>query len=149
MLVPVSTRVALPLALCRGGSSGVWSAAPLAVACPPSMAAVYSVISLEVCLAGHPSCLQVAARGSRRRVRIGGAPAGRHEDVERVVPWVCLPGDGPRSVTRFGVSGVVVRASDSAWALGGLWVDASPDIASPAVHLSLRCAGAVDEALPV
>ena len=29
---------------------------------------------------------------------------------------VCLSGDGPRSVARLGVTGVVARASEPAWA---------------------------------
>ena len=61
---------------------------------------------------------------------------------------VCPPGDGPRSVARLGVSGVVARLSDSEWASGGPWVGATPDVASPGVPMSLRCAGAVVGAAP-
>ena len=61
---------------------------------------------------------------------------------------VCPPGDVPLSAAGLGMSGVVARALDSACAGGGPRVGASPDAASPGAPASLRCAGAVDGAVP-
>ena len=61
---------------------------------------------------------------------------------------VCPPGDGPRSVARLGVSGVVARMSNSARARVGPWVGASRDVTFAGVPVSLRFAGAVDGAAP-
>ena len=61
---------------------------------------------------------------------------------------VCPPGDGPRLVACLDVSGVVARIWDSVWGSGGPWVRGSPDVASPGVPVSLRCAWDLDGAVP-
>ena len=148
------------------GRFNVWSAAALVVLPVTRGGPVFSsrpqngVIALEVCLTGHrggfprgPPCrpcmvalwLRVAVRGSRRLVRLGGAPAGLNEGVERV--FLAAGSDGP-PVARWGVSGVVALASGCAWVYGGPWVGASPDVVSPGVPVSLCRSGAVDGAVP-
>ena len=83
------------------------------------------VIALEVRLAGHAegsapcmvaSWLWVAARGSWRWVRLGSALARLHEGVERVFVAGVSAAQRPPVGSPLGVSGVVARAWDSAWA---------------------------------
>ena len=94
------------------------------------------------------SWLWVAARGSRRWVRTGGASAGLHERAERIFVAGVSAGRRPPvgcAPWRVGgcCSGVRLRVG-LRWALGR----GPPDVASPGVPTLLRCAGAVKGAAP-
>ena len=113
------------------------------------------VIALEVCLAGRREGLPPvwSPRGSgcsRGAAGVGSVWGLLLQDSMKASKEsssrLCLPGNVPLLAARLGMSGVVPRASDFAWAPGGPRGGASPDASVPGSPASLRCAGTVDGA---